>query len=64
MTLSHHALETINLELTGKVQEMDNHVRNGKQFNGDTLRHLESMRAAIAEVRAALRGRPVLRVVA
>ena len=64
MTLSHHALEAINLELTTKVQEMDMRVRNGKQYNTDTLNHLEALRAAIVEVRRALKGTPMLRVVA
>jgi hypothetical protein len=64
MTLSHHALETINLELTTTVQEMDQSIRNGKQYNGDTLKHLEALRGAIVETRRALKGTPMLRVVA
>ncbi len=63
--LSYRDLEVINLELTTQVQEMDHQIRSGRQFNGDTLKHLADMKAAVARVRHAMQpSSPSLRVVA
>lgn len=54
--LTYQDLEVINLELTSRIQEMENQIRNGKQFNDDTIKHLTQLKLARDNARRAARG--------